>query len=340
MADDAYKVLASRLGYANSPYLRRVLQVLMNPKEAEVAASSPAPAPELAAKLKITEQQVNKIVQDLYLKGILFPTSKGYFFARNTTQLHDATESDPRWDSVYGQKLFDAFEEFCQKEWYENMARERVAAAVKRSRVMPFYKSLPNIPGVLPCEDIRAVLKEASVISVVPCPCRRQTRHCEKSVNNCIQIDRAAEYAIKRGTGPNLSYKEAMAIVDQCEEEGLVYRVPNRRTNLANICTCCGDDCIAFLAYKKIGRLHDGDAPSRFEAQNTQELCDGCQDCIERCEYDAITMVKVPGFKKMKAQVDPAKCFGCGACVVKCEPQALKLKMVRPPEFIPIEAAA
>ena len=76
-------------------------------------------------------------------------------------------------------------------------------------------------------------------------------------------------------------------------------------------------------------------AKSRFEAQNDLGTCDGCQDCIERCQFDALTMEKVEGHRKLKAIVDPENCMGCGVCVLACEPGSLKMAIVRPPEHIP-----
>jgi NAD-dependent dihydropyrimidine dehydrogenase PreA subunit len=69
-----------------------------------------------------------------------------------------------------------------------------------------------------------------------------------------------------------------------------------------------------------------------------QGPCDGCQTCIDRCQYNAIEMVKVPGSKRLKAFVDPELCFGCGVCVLKCDTGAMTMSMVRPPEHIPAAA--
>ena len=70
-------------------------------------------------------------------------------------------------------------------------------------------------------------------------------------------------------------------------------------------------------------------------AQIDKEKCKGCQTCIERCQFDAIEMVKVEGEKKLKAEVKEENCYGCGLCAVGCEAGAITMREVRPPEHIP-----
>jgi heterodisulfide reductase subunit A-like polyferredoxin len=54
------------------------------------------------------------------------------------------------------------------------------------------------------------------------------------------------------------------------------------------------------------------------EAEVDSELCDGCQDCIEECVYDAIELVRLSTAKRLKARVDPDRCCGCHACAPIC----------------------
>lgn len=54
------------------------------------------------------------------------------------------------------------------------------------------------------------------------------------------------------------------------------------------------------------------------EAQVDLELCDGCQECLESCRYDAIDMVRVVETKRLKAWVDPERCCGCHLCALEC----------------------
>ena len=52
----------------------------------------------------------------------------------------------------------------------------------------------------------------------------------------------------------------------------------------------------------------------------TDELCDGCEQCVTDCPYEAIEIHKVN--EEDKAKIDPSKCVGCGICVGSCKTMA------------------
>ena len=87
--------------------------------------------------------------------------------------------------------------------------------------------------------------------------------------------------------------------------------------------------------------MHELYIPSRFLATVQQDKCTGCQECVDRCSFGAIEMVKVPGSKNLKAKINAAECYGCGVCVVGCSQKAIRYDLIRPPEHVPpAEAAA
>jgi len=73
-----------------------------------------------------------------------------------------------------------------------------------------------------------------------------------------------------------------------------------------------------------------------------QDKCIGCQDCLEKCPFEAVEMQKIAGSKKMKASINADKCMGCGVCIVGCQQRAMAYELVRPPEYIrsPVPEAA
>lgn len=339
MASDAYTLLGEKLGRGESVTFRAVLEVLMDPQQAALAASLPAPVEELAQKLELPSAKVEEMIEDLYQRGILFPTSKGWFFARDVMQLHDSTQGDPRYDAYYNRRLFRAWDDFCEQEWYSELAREGGKQRRPGLRVVPHWAAIKDKPGVLPAENMTELLKRATAIAVVPCPCRRQVQACTRDAVTCMQAEGAARYAIKRGTGRELSYAQALAEVDRIEQEGLIHMLPNisfETTMPSVLCNCCSDCCVALKPYAEHGIVDRTWERSRWEAEVDPDLCDACEECIARCNFDAIDIVRSSASKRLAALIDPERCWGCGACVTGCPRQAIDMKVVRPPEHIPV----
>jgi ferredoxin len=332
---DAYAVLAGKLGYGESERLGKVLRRLMDKEEAEIVASLPCPVAELAQKLGKNEDKVNGMLKNLFEKGVIFMTSRGYQFARDIFQLHDATACDVRRDKMWGRELLDLWEDFLQAEWYEDWAKFVQTWKMPMWRVIPARKAVSKGTKLLPSEDVQAILDKATRFALANCSCRRIAARCDLPVEVCLQVNRAAEYAITRGSGKELTRDEAMKVMDVAEEAGLIHSVYNSSAVTNVVCNCCSDCCVFYYPLAKYHVLEKGVAKSRFQAEVDKATCDGCQTCVERCPFEAVDMVKIPGDKKLKARINPEKCFGCGVCAVGCESGAIKLVEIRPPEHIP-----
>jgi len=318
--------------------------MLMTPLQAQLVTLLTASPEELSIKLNINLAQVEREIDELFIKGVVIPkdfnTKEGARFCSTIFQLHDATEADTRSDVTIGPELLDAWEDFCQEEWYPQLAEVYRERELPVRRVIPAYQVVKDIPGLNPFDDIREILKAASIIATVPCSCRRQARHTRTILESCLQFGRSAEYAIIRGSGKKLSYEEALKVVEKAEDDGQVHTWPNAQTLTYGVmCNCTNDACAIWTPIIQHGLSPlKRAASSRFEARLDQDLCNGCQVCIDRCQFNAIDMVKVSGTKKPKATVDPEKCGGCGVCVIGCEPVALSMVLVRPLEHIPEQA--
>jgi ferredoxin len=131
---------------------------------------------------------------------------------------------------------------------------------------------------------------------------------------------------MERGTGRELNKKEAIEMLKRCEEEGLVHSVGNTRGLGHVICNCCEDCCINWPG-PRTSEVNFA-APSRFTAVVDPDLCTGCESCLDRCYFDALTVDDV-------AEIDDEKCMGCGLCAVPCPVEAISLKELRGEEFVP-----
>ncbi len=348
---DAFGIITERLGYAESDRLRRVLAELMSPEQARMAVELPGTVQEVADKTGLDPSAVTEGFDDLFYKGVIFPrgdfhTRDFYRFARSEGQLHDATMATFKLDVEKDRKFFEAWWDFKINDWYPRHAEGSKTKGQPGLRLIPVYKSIKDLEGVMPYENYPEILKAQQRIATAPCPCRLNTLsmgqgcdiHDEVAHASCLQFGRSADYVIARGSGKELSFEEALELNDVMEESGLLHWWDNSKdiTRLKFGCNCCRDCCASLVPLDMAGLpIGTAWAKTRFVAYDIQDNCIGCQVCLDRCPFDAIDMERPEGSKKYKAVVDPEKCFGCGVCVVGCEDDALRMKLVRPPDHIP-----
>lgn len=355
-ANDSYQILLNNLKYPASSRLRAILEDLLNPDQARIVASLPGTAEEAAQKTGFDVEMVKKELDSLFYAGVVFPkgdfNDRQYFrFARSIGQFHDASQAARGRDVVKDREFYRLWHDFVMNEWYPDVGKLHSQSTQPRSRLIPAYKAIKDIPDILPSEDIREIYKAQKRIAVVPCSCRYRTtavgEHCahtaEEDLWHCIQFNRGADYAMAREAGRELNLDEALELIDKVEEEGLlhVWRNNDSLTGLNVSCQCCRDCCMMAvpmdIVKEPLNKLWE---KSRFIAVVNQEACIGCQTCVDRCQFDAIEMIKPEGgarSKKLKAKIDPEACFGCGVCVLGCDKaEALSMKLVRPPDHIPV----
>ena len=121
-----------------------------------------------------------------------------------------------------------------------------------------------------------------------------------------------ARWGVEHGMCRAISYDEAVALLTQCNENGLVHTYdPNMF-----ICNCCRDCCVFFVGIREKGARML--APSEFVARMDAETCNACNICADRCPVGAI---EVDAF----ATVDGDRCLGCGVCYPSCPTGSVSL---------------
>jgi Pyruvate/2-oxoacid:ferredoxin oxidoreductase delta subunit len=324
-----YQEFSKMLGAPESKILPRILQKIADEREIRVlmAAFPAATVSELAGKTDIAPEVIQVMVEDLFLKGLIFLSKKEgeprYYRVKTVPQFHD---SSVLWKGA-SPEFLHLWKDYTDQEW-PDFGRVIEAFLPKPAiRVIPVGATIESKARVLAMEDVREIVQQARNLAVAPCTCRVVDGKCGKPVEVCIQVNRAADYALQRGTGRAISKEEAIRILHTAEKEGLVHIVDNRQKVDHIICNCCRDCCINW----RLPNRHKLVAPSRFQAMISMEECIGCQGCLDRCIFDAIHMEG----DEPKAQVLPEKCVGCGVCTITCPTEAITMKEVRPPEVIP-----
>jgi Pyruvate/2-oxoacid:ferredoxin oxidoreductase delta subunit/DNA-binding MarR family transcriptional regulator len=326
-----YEELAEGLGAGESRYIHAIFESLADQNEAKVllAASPPATIKELAEKTCIEESEIEKMIDPLFKKGLLFKSRKEgvsrYYRVRNLIQMHDATAvmvDAPR-------RMLDLWKEFMDTEYPEYSRKIEEVLRKPVVRVIPVNISIEPRTHILAFDDVNNLIREARNIAVAPCSCRVIDGACGKPLDVCLQFNKAADYAIERGTGRKLSKTNAIDILKMCEEEGLIH-VGNNQSSVGHvICNCCSDCCLNWPSVRMgLGKFV---VPSRFQAVVDPDLCSACETCVERCQFGAIIMEGEGDI----ALVDSEKCMGCGLCLVTCPEEAIDLKEVRPEDFVP-----
>ena len=325
-----YEELAARVGLVNSKIGPRLFRMLADETDTRILLSLPATVPDLAEKLNFSIEEVEAKIQELFLKGLVFPSHKTspptYRTCRDMVQLHDASIL---WKEA-PQEFLDLWQEFMETEWPEFARKISEIMPKPFTRVIPVNVSVEAKTHILDFESVREVVKKAKTLAVTKCTCRLTAHKCDRPLEACIQVNNAAAYALSRGTGRKIDVQEALDILRNAEEEGLIHVTMNRHQVDHFICNCCPCCCQTMPVLIK-GGIHVVD-PSRFRAEIDRDLCTSCGTCHERCYFGAISWEDGEGSVSL---VDAERCMGCGLCAVTCPEDAIGLFEARPEEFVP-----
>ncbi|MGC9323775.1 MAG: 4Fe-4S dicluster-binding protein [Desulfomonilia bacterium] len=328
-SEDIYQELSKKVGTEHSQIVPEIWKTVCTPDEAEMVNALPATEEELAEKFGKSLEEIRDMLQVLFRKGVVFEAVREgkttYRMPKHIVQFHDAStlwaEAPP--------SLLDLWRQYSEDEYPAIPALLTALKIPPFFRVVPINEKIETRSQVLVYEDAAEIVDAASVIAVTNCPCRMIMRKCDKPIEVCIQLNKGAEYAIKRGTGRQIDAHEAREILQKSEEAGLVHLTENKAGVGTVICNCCGCCCIG-LPFAKNAETRGMLVPSRYQAVVDKESCVACSMCIDECPVDAISMNE-----SQVIQVDEEVCIGCGVCTHFCPADAIHLQAVRGEDFIP-----
>jgi Fe-S-cluster-containing hydrogenase component 2 len=213
---------------------------------------------------------------------------------------------------------------------------EEAVTGETEARTIPLGAKIPDRRQALPLDVISEVVKrEEAWIAVAECYCRKTKdlvgKGCEHPLETCFTFNDLAQGLVKTGYGRKIGYDEAMQILRQCEEAGLVHHIDNCLEDARTLCNCCPCCCAAIKISGQ--RQEQGQtsiiAPSRYVAEHDAAKCTLQEDCVSRCPARARSI------RSGRLVMEPALCTGCGLCVTACTQGANRMILREQPSKIP-----
>ncbi len=193
-------------------------------------------------------------------------------------------------------------------------------------RVIPIERTIKAGQQVYTFEQLSRYIESAGAISVGHCYCHHEAyllgkETCDAPEYRCMSFGPGALFTSERGIARLITKEEALEILKECEEKGLVHMSSNTSKYLEYLCNCCKCHCGILNNLNKLGKPIWG-ASSDYLAQVGDEVCEGCGTCEEICPMKAVSM-KEEG----AAEVDKNRCIGCGVCAGHCPSNAISMNL-------------
>lgn len=196
-------------------------------------------------------------------------------------------------------------------------------------RVIPVDRLIEDKDTVHTYDQVKTYIEKNDLITVSACYCRQEALLLDEDIHDmpmevCMSFGKGARFNIERLGAREITKEEAMGILDETEEAGLIHMTRNT-ADTHFICNCDRWHCDAvtgMLAQPKPGEFFN----SGFEPRFDPDACVACEECIDRCPSTALAMGNddVP-------KIDLDRCFGCAACATGCPSEAIR--MVSKPGF-------
>jgi Fe-S-cluster-containing hydrogenase component 2 len=335
MTEEIYRKLAERLdaipnGFpaTESGVELRLLAKIFTPEEAALAAVmrlTREPASDIAARAGVDPDAAYRALKRMGRKGqIRIKKGKGQLaFGLRPFVVGFYEEQLSRMDV----ELATLFEQYLQETGGAGIVREAPAV----HRVIPVGEAIPFDLEIFPYERASELLENAKSWAVRDCICRVQQKlvgkGCDRPIENCLVFAPVEGVFDHSEVDRAITKEEALRILYETEEAGLVHSTGNYRDGHNYLCNCCTCCCGVLRSVAEFG-VPTTAVRSDFYTVVDAEVCSGCGDCLERCQFGALSL------PDDVCVVDYARCVGCGLCATVCPTDALYLER-RPEGEVP-----
>jgi Pyruvate/2-oxoacid:ferredoxin oxidoreductase delta subunit len=230
---------------------------------------------------------------------------------------------------IYEEQLPRMDEEYAtlMEQYFQESRGGFVNLAPSVHRVVPVGEAVPFDLEIFPHERATELVENAKSWGVRDCICRVQQRMigkgCEHEVESCLVFAPVENAFEGSEVDRPISKAAALQLLYDAEEAGLVHTTANHQKKHYYICNCCTCCCTILRGVAEFD-IPTAVARSDFQAVVDAEVCAACEDCLERCQFGALSI------PEDVCIVDEVRCVGCGVCVIECSTGALS--MARRPE--------
>jgi electron transport complex protein RnfB len=305
----------------------RLLAKIFAPEEAALAAlmgSMPEPSDAIAVRAGVSGKAAESNLREMAGRGLIRAGEENgqACFSLLPFLVGIYEQQLPRMDA----ELARLFEQYYQ----ETQGGSVIQDAPPVHRVIPVEEAIPVDIEILPHEWASRLVQEARSWAVRDCACRTQRQllgqGCDHPLEVCLVFAPVEGAFDHSDVDRPIATEEALSILSQAADAGLVHTVYNFREGLHHICNCCTCACMFLRGVVEFGRF-TGIARSAFRSIIENELCIGCGECIERCQFGALSL------QDQVCVVEYWRCMGCGLCAAACPMGALHLERLSEDEI-------
>lgn len=340
MTDSIYEKVADavnqRTGYPcfKCPELFAILEFLYTPEEAELAVKMPMmpmPAYALAQDIGEPPEKIRAMLEGMADKALVFTDDSGDIrkyvlvpLLPGTFEVHfmrGGTDAKTMELAQLFKNYFDVVDRVRAKKAAASV-RSRAYTSVPFSRVISIEEEIPSGVLIHPYDRVSKYIEESELVSIGACYCRHfgelTGNPCTKPKDNCFSLGPQAKFMIERGFNRAVTKEEALRVLAEAEEAGLVHCSSNTSESINFICNCCSCHC-GIMESIRASDSPNAAAESSFIMRLDEDACIGCGDCVERCQVEAITL------EGDRVVHNTGRCIGCGLCISTCPSGALTL---------------
>ena len=297
----------------------RVLEWVFTPEEADLASKlkmKGETVEEIASRLDRKKDELHELLEKMDSKGQIaaYHTEQGRKYALMEWVV-----------GIYEEQLFRMDEEFAELvEDYFKKSKFKGLMSTKPAvhRVIPVNKVIKTEIEVHPFEEVERFIDEAKSWGVRDCICKIQKgligEECKHSKTVCLVFAPIENWFQNDKNTKPITKEESYKILKHAQESGLVHTTRNTQTSTSYICNCCSCCCGILRGLIEFEQPH-AFAKANYVMTVDEELCIGCEACLERCQFDALEIVD--GLCTVNT-----RCVGCGVCALVCPENALQLE--------------